>query len=120
MNKIEFHQEAKELVVKYREDYVKDIIFHSRNKAIIDKDEIVLKKHVLFAIDKIYANKEKKWKDEMLNIIGGIFLGTGLQGFINELGIPEIRIPLLIIYVIMLIIGAICVSVVITSSRRRI
>lgn len=107
--KKEIHQEAEVLLEKIVSEYGAAVLLQARILAYQRGFEVVSKNHIQEALEKLRNNKEEKWWQNFLLLLGGTLLGTFAQGFITELQKSKIEPLWVAIYVALGFIGILCV-----------
>ena len=99
----DIHVEADTLIKDVTHDFENKLRLQSN--LLAQDDEMVLKSHVREAIIIIRKNRSRTWREEAPMLLGGALFGTFLQGFANELSLPETRLVWVTVYVVLGIIG---------------
>ena len=99
------HPRASAEVRNVVDEFSADLLIQS--KTLARNDEIVLVSHVRKAVEVLQKRKRRTWRQELAMSVGGILIGTFLQGFITELAKNPMSGLWISIYVVLGIVGII-------------
>jgi len=103
----ELHSQAESTVKQYIDEFAIALLVQAKTIAYQKNHDLVIRTDVTEALNAIRNAQKQPWADRLATIIGSALFGVSIKGLI--LDVSSVTPITIVIYVILLIIGMLCI-----------